>query len=154
MTIHPTAKIHPSCVIGQNGFSFNHNPKKIIKSTKGIVIGSDVYIAAFCNVDEGIDRPTIIGNNCIINTHAHIAHDVQIGNNTEINVNAILCGHVTIGNNCKVAPGAVIHQRVKIGNNCVVGINAYLRHDMPDNTLCYGTPAFIRPNAKYLKLRK
>lgn len=142
ITIHPNAVIHESCVIGTKGFSFTKGKNRTISPSKGITIGK-IYMASFCNVDLGIIRDTIIGNNTIIDSHVHISHDCIIGNDCEIDTGARILGGVTIGNNSRICTNAVIHPNVIIGDNCVVGANSYLRHNIPDGTLVYGTPANI-----------
>jgi len=150
LTIHPTANIHPSCVIGQNGFFFSHGaPRRLIKSDKGIIIGSKVYMAAFCNVDNGIYGDTIIGHDTIIDSHVHISHDCIIGNSCEIDTGVRILGEVKIGFNSRICTNAIIHPKVKIGNNCVLGANSYLRHNMPDKTIFYGNPAVKKDNTNY-----
>ena len=154
ITIHPTAQIHESCVIGTKGFSFDKgSPRKIMEPT-GITIGSFVYMASFCNVDFGTFRDTIIGHRTIIDSHVHISHDVIIGNECEINTGVRILGEVEIGDNTRICTNAVIHPQVKIGNNCVVGANSYLRHDLKDGEIVYGTPAEKRENTKYGRHRR
>jgi UDP-3-O-[3-hydroxymyristoyl] glucosamine N-acyltransferase len=153
VTISPSATIEKSCVIGTPGFSFSKGKKrKQLKSTN-VIIGDNVYMASFCNVDLGTFRDTIVGDDTIIDSHVHISHDVQIGKNCEIDAGAIILGEVTIGNNSRIATNAVIHPQVTIGNNCVVGANSYLRHDIPDNSIAYGSPAKIISNTRYSKYR-
>ena len=100
-----------------------------------------MYIASFCNVDKGTFRNTIIGHNCIIDSHVHISHDVIIGNDCEIDTGVRILGEVSIGRNTRIACNAIIHPKVKIGENCIIGANSYLRHDVPDNSVYYGSPA-------------
>ena len=151
-TIHPTANIHKSCVIGTPGFSFSKDkPRKLIKSDYGIVIGSHVYIASFCSIDTGTYRNTIIGHNTIIDSHVHISHDCIIGNNCEIDTGVRILGEVEIGDNSRICTNAIIHPLVKIGNNCVVGANSYLRHDLKDGEIAYGSPATVKKNTNYAK---
>jgi len=147
ITIHPTAQINQSCEIGNNGFSFSKDrPRILTKSKFGIIIGSHSYLAAFCTVDRGIFRNTIIGHNTIIDSHVHISHDCIIGNECEIDVGSRILGEVEIGNNSRICTNAIIQPKVIIGHNCVLGANSYLRKDMPDDTIFYGTPAIKKAN--------
>ena len=151
ITIHPTAEIDKLCVIGNNGFSFSKTkPRRLLKSKFGIVIGSHAYLAAFCSVDMGLIRNTIIGHNTIIDSHVHISHDCIIGNDCEIDVGSRILGEVEIGHNSRICTNAIIHPKVRIGENCVLGANSYLRKDMPDNTIFYGSPATKKQDTKYI----
>ena len=149
--IHPTALINKSCFLGSNGFSFSKNkPRALSKSKFGIVIGSHAYLAAFCSIDLGQFRNTIIGHNTIIDSHVHISHDCIIGNDCEIDTGSRILGEVEIGHNSRICTNAIIHPKVRIGENCVLGANSYLRKDMPDNTIFYGSPATKKEDTKYI----
>lgn len=155
--IPKSTKIHPSTVIGNNGFSFTRDEKgnrKIIKSTFGIVIGENIYIGALCNIDSGIIRDTKIGDGTIIDSRVHISHDCRIGEKCEIDTGSTILGEATVGNNTRICTGAIVHQGITVGNNCVVGANAYLRDDLPDGKVAYGTPAKVIDNSNYDKVRK
>ncbi len=144
--------IHPSCVIGSHGFSFTKDTIRLpIPTDKTIIIGDDNFIASCTNIDQGVYENTIIGNRNIIDSHVHISHDVIIGNDCEIDTGAILLGHVILGDNVRICSGAIIHQKVTIGNGSVLGANSYLRHDLPNEVIAYGTPAIIKENTKYGK---
>ena len=149
--IHPTAQINKLCAIGNNGFSFTKiKPRRLIKSKYGIIIGSHAFLGSFSSVDMGSFRNTIIGHNTIIDSHVHISHDCIIGNDCEIDVGSRILGEVEIGHNSRICTNAIIHPKVRIGENCVLGANSYLRKDMPDNTIFYGSPATKKEDTKYI----
>ncbi len=150
ITIGNNNNIDPSCIIGSKGFSFTKSkPRKILTPLKNIIIGDDNYIKSYTNIDTGINRDTVIGNNNIVDSHVHISHDVQIGNNCEIDTGSILLGFVTLGDNVRICTGAIVHPFVKINNGSVLGANSYLRHDLPPDVIAYGSPAEIKENTKY-----
>jgi len=150
MIIHPTANIDKSCVLGTPGFSFTKGKNRVqTESTFSIVIGSHVYMASLCNVDKGTYRNTVIGHNTKIDSHVHISHDCIIGNDCEIDTGVRILGEVEIGHGSRICTNAIIHPKAKIGDNCVLGANSYLRHDMPDNTIFYGTPATEKHDTNY-----
>ena len=144
--------IHPSVVIGNSGFSFTKDKfRKPLTSDMGVLIGDGNYIAAFCNIDEGIYETTSIGDNNIIDSRVHISHDVEIGNHCEIDTGSALLGHVKIGNNVRICTGAIVHPFVKIHDGAVLGANSYLRHDLEADKIAYGSPAVVKHNTKYGK---
>jgi len=120
-----------------------------IRERKDIIIGNDVLFNPFVIVEYGTVRDTKIGDNTKIDGFVMIGHDVQIGKSCLINTGAKILGHVTVGDFSRINAGAIIHQKVKIGNNCIIGANSYVRHDVPDNTVVYGTPAREIKNYKY-----
>jgi len=120
-----------------------------IKERKEIILGADVFFNPCVVVEYGTVRNTIIGDNTKIDSFVMIGHDVQIGKSCLINTGAKILGHVTIGDYSRINAGAIIHQKVTIGKNCIIGANSYVRHDVPDNTVVYGTPAKVVENYKY-----
>jgi len=108
---------------------------------KGVVIGDDVFINSLVSVHCGSEGPTVIGDNCILDSHVHISHDVRLGRSVQIGAGAVLLGHVTVGDHSKIFAGAVINPRVRIGKNVIVGANSYVRHDVADGQVVYGSPA-------------
>ena len=133
--------------IGTYPFSFKNG--ECLEGTFDVIIGDRVFINPFTSIESGVTRNTIIGDDTIIDTHVIIGHDSQIGRGCEIDTHVSILGHVTIGNNTRICAGAIIQPKVIIGDNCVVGANSYLRHDIPDNTICYGNPAIIKTDTNY-----
>ncbi len=137
-----TASVHPSCVLGEDGFSFT----KVVGKDgfypqlfpQNVQIKKDVHIKSGTTVHAGRYRPTIIGEGTIIDSNCHIAHDVQIGKNCVIGAGVMFGGAVTVGNNCEIWMGAVLHQKITIHDGAVVGANTYVRHDVQSNKVVYG----------------
>ena len=40
--------------------------------------------------------------------------------------------------------GAVVAGKIRIGNNVRISANAFVRTDVPDNSIAYGNPCVIR----------
>jgi UDP-3-O-[3-hydroxymyristoyl] glucosamine N-acyltransferase len=99
-----------------------------------IIIGDDVQIGSFTNIDRGSWRDTIIGNGTKMDSLVHVAHNCQIGNDNQLFVKCCLLGSVTIGNKSTVGANATVIQHIKIGNNCFVEAGAIVNRSMPDNT--------------------
>lgn len=145
--------IHESAIIGADAFSYrrlsNGNHIKNNNSDFPTAIHESVDIGPLCVIDRGTYRNTRIGQGTIIDSNVKIAHDVVIGEECEIDTGAIILGEVTIGNNVRICTGAIVHPKVKIGKNCVLGAGSYLRHNMGDNTIFYGSPAEEKKNTNY-----
>ncbi len=58
---------------------------------------------------------TRVGNNCLIMTQAHIAHDCQLGDGIVMGNNTMLAGHVAIQNFVTIGGGCAVQQFTTIG---------------------------------------
>ena len=99
-----------------------------------IIIGDNVQIGSFTNIDRGSWRDTIIGNGTKMDSFVHIAHNCQIGEDNQLLVRCGLMGSVTMGNRNTIGTDASIIQHIKIGNNCFVEAGAIVNRSLPDNT--------------------
>lgn len=135
-------------------------------------IGKNVKIWHFAYVGD----KTIIGDNVMIGSLAHIDYNVKIGNNTRIEGAVYIPPLTVIGNNVFIAPGAtftndpypmspkmigvtvedgaiiaaraVIKPGVSIGRNAVVGMGAVVTKDVPSETVVIGNPARVKYTRK------
>lgn len=135
------AKVHPSCIIGEDGFSYTKVPNGYRyypqKFPYNVQIKAGVHIKSGTTIHAGRHRPTIIGEGTIIDSNCHIAHDVQIGKYCIIGAGVMFGGAVTVGDRCEIWMSAVIHQKVEMEHDSVVGANSYLRHDLGKNEVFY-----------------
>lgn len=106
-----------------------------------VYLGDRTIIRPLVTIDRGVDRPTIIGNGCLLMAHVHIGHDVQIGDGVQIAPGAVIGGCVTIGNDVKIGMNASIVPHRTIGTHARVGAGAVVTHDIPDNEVWVGNPA-------------
>ena len=133
--------------IGGVGFNLTRTNKGMLvhKQHNGLVlIGNNVHIGAFNNIDRGLDLDTRISDNVKTDSHVHIGHDAVIGKSVILSQKSTIGGHCIIGDYSTIWVGAFIHQRVKVGKNCMVGAMTYLRHDLPDNHIAYGNPVIVK----------
>ena len=120
---HPfTILIHPSSIIDKNAKFQN---------------GSVVFHNAI------VQRDSIVGKHCIINTNASIDHDCFIGDFVHISPSATLCGNVKVGEGTHIGAGATIIPNINIGKWCVIGAGAVITKDVPDYSLVVGIPGKI-----------
>ena len=70
---------------------------------------------------EGGGGVTLIGNNNLVMTGTHIAHDCKIGDNVIIANNVPLGGHVTIEDNVVIGGNSAVQQFTRIGRLAMIG---------------------------------
>ncbi|MEK6557027.1 MAG: hypothetical protein AABZ14_01845, partial [Candidatus Margulisiibacteriota bacterium] len=87
---------------------------------------------------------TVIGNDNLLLTMVHIAHDCQLGNKIVISNAVQVAGHVTIGDNAVLGGMAGITQFCRIGKLAMVGGYSKVNQDVPPFMLIEGNPAAIR----------
>lgn len=111
--------VHPSAVIGADGFGFAPENRQWIKIPQlgAVVIGDDVEIGAGVAIDRGTLRDTIIENGVKLDNQIHVAHNVKIGAHTAIAAQSGIAGSTTIGSHCAIggAVGILGHLRIPEG---------------------------------------
>jgi UDP-N-acetylglucosamine acyltransferase len=84
---------------------------------------------------------TVIGNDNLFLTHAHVAHDCQLGNRVIMSGFAGLAGHVVVGDYAILSGYVAVHQFCRIGKLAMVGGCSKVRQDVPPFMLADGNPA-------------
>lgn len=97
------------------------------------IIGDNTTIRECVTINKGTaDRGmTKIGNNCLIMSYCHVAHDCIIGNNCVFSNSTTLAGHITIGSNVVLAGLVAVQQFVNIGAHSFVTGGSLVRKDVP-----------------------
>lgn len=142
---------------------------KILKELLGD-LGEKVWIEAPAHFAYGSN--THIGNNFYANFNMVIVDDcdVFIGDNVMFgpNVTLSVTGHpvyadyrrngtqfslpISIGNSVWIGANTVVLPGVTIGENSVIGAGSVVTHDIPENTVAYGSPCkVIRVISEYDK---
>ena len=159
--------------------SILQNENQIIKYvSKTAEIGKNVKIWHFAYVGD----KTIIGDNVMIGSLAHIDYNVKIGKNTRIEGSVYIPPLTVIGNNVFIAPGAtftndpypmspkmigvvvedgaiiggraVFKAGITVGKNSVVAMGAVVTKDVPPNVVVMGHPATIRYSREEYDVKK
>lgn len=113
------------------GKNFYAGPNLVIMDHGGVYIGDNV----------------MLGPNVTLTTHGHpklaeqrivrpFPSSFEPEGRGEIETNA----PITIGNNVWIASGVVVCPGVTIGDNAIIGAGSVVTHDIPTNTLAYGSP--------------
>jgi UDP-N-acetylglucosamine acyltransferase len=167
--IHPTAIIKNStigkdcyigpycvvqnCDIGDNTKLSSHvaiggAPEMLTtRSQHRVKIGSNNLISEFVTIHCGETRDTIIEDFCMIQRHAHIAHDCHVHSGSIIGGGAMLGGFVKILEKAWVCGGATVHQYVVVGRGAFIGPQAHItRHVAPFMKIAARASAYIGDN--------
>ncbi|MEO0348084.1 MAG: acyl-ACP--UDP-N-acetylglucosamine O-acyltransferase, partial [Pseudomonadota bacterium] len=112
--------------------------KKATGKVGKVKIGCNNTIREHATINSGTPgggNVTSIGDNCLIMTAAHVAHDCVIGNNVILVNNATLGGHVVVNDFAIIGGLAAVHQFVKIGKHAIIGGMSGVERDV----IPYGT---------------
>ncbi len=104
-------------------------------------IGSRNQIREFVTIHRGTEGGglvTSIGDDCLLMTYAHVAHDCRIGNHVILGNSVGLAGHVTVEDWADVSPFSGVHQFCRIGRHSFVGPYSVIKQDvMPYSLTSY-----------------
>ena len=126
------------------------NESKDLKYKQGdrsfVIIGDRNVIREYASISRatGKDDATEIGNDNLLMTYIHIAHDCKIGSKTILASFATLGGHVTIEDKALIGAQASIHQFARVGTMAFAGACAKIVQDIPPYMISDGYPARVR----------
>jgi len=111
-----------------------------------VIMSPMAYVSPRAIVGKGsvvMHRATInagasIGNNCIINSHTLIEHDVTVEDHCHIATGAIINGGSSVGRSSFIGSGSTIRESISIGTMCAIGMGVIVRHDVPANSQFVG----------------
>ncbi|MEE3500077.1 acyl-ACP--UDP-N-acetylglucosamine O-acyltransferase [Acidiphilium acidophilum] len=118
-TIGPGTKIFPFATIGMAPQDLKYRGENT-----ETIIGARCTIREHATINRGTEPGggvTRVGDDCLIMTAGHVAHDCQIGNGVIIVNNVVMGGHVEIGDGAIIGGSAAIHQFVRIGRGAMIG---------------------------------
>ena len=138
--IHSNVSIYPGTVIGENceifpGAVIGVVPQdlKFDGEETSVIIGDNTIIRECVTIHRGTKDKwkTSIGNNCLLMTYVHVAHDCQIGNNVILASYTGLSGHVTIDDYAILEGKVAAQQFAHIGTHAFIGGASLIRKDVP-----------------------
>jgi UDP-3-O-[3-hydroxymyristoyl] glucosamine N-acyltransferase len=150
--------IHAGTVVGSDGFGFapsSDNNYKKIPQIGNVIIEDHVEIGANTAIDRATIGSTIIRKGVKLDNLIQIAHNVEIGENTVIAGQSAIAGTAKIGKNCVLAGQVGVIGHITIGDNVKVAGQSGVGHNVPDNTVLQGSPAFSHSdyNRSYVLFR-
>lgn len=109
-----------------------------------LVIGRNTRVREYVTINRGTEgggNVTSIGDDCLIMTQSHVAHDSKVGNHVILANAATLAGHVTIEDYATVGAFSGVHQFCRIGKYSYIGGYSVITLDTLPYSLCVGNRA-------------
>ena len=98
-----------------------------------VEIGNNTKIRECVTIHRGTSdkMKTAVGDNCLLMTYVHVAHDCQIGNNVILASYTGLSGHVIIDDYAILEGKVAAQQFAHIGKHAFIGGASLIRKDVP-----------------------
>jgi len=96
-------------------------------------IGHRNKIREFVTVHRGTEGGgmlTSVGDDNLLMSHVHVAHDVHVGNGTVLSHGATLGGHVVVGDYAVIGAFTGLHQFCRVGRNSIIGGYSVITRDV------------------------
>ena len=96
-------------------------------------IGDNTTIREYVTVNRGTRSKgkTVIGNDCLVQSYVHIAHDCWIGDHCILSGYTGLAGEVVVEDWAILGGGCLVHQFVKIGKHVMIQGGCKVMKDVP-----------------------
>lgn len=135
--IGENCEIHSGAILGGIPQDLKYNNECTF-----LEIGNYTIIREFVTVNRGTASKyrTVIGNNNLIMSSAHIGHDCIIGNNCIIGFSVGIVGEVNVGDWCNISGLTAIHQFSTIGEHAMVSGLSRVVKDVPPYILAAHEP--------------
>jgi UDP-N-acetylglucosamine acyltransferase len=138
--IHSNVALYPGTRIGEDcevfpGAVLGVIPQdlKFDNEYTTVEIGNNTKIRECVTIHRGTSdkMKTAVGDNCLLMTYVHVAHDCQIGNNVILASYTGLSGHVIIEDFAILEGKVAAQQFVHIGKHAFIGGASLIRKDVP-----------------------
>jgi UDP-N-acetylglucosamine acyltransferase len=138
--IHPNVTLYPGTRIGEDceifpGAVIGVIPQdlKFEGEYTTVEIGNNTKIRECVTIHRGTKDKwkTSVGDNCLLMTYVHVAHDCQIGNNVILASYVGLSGHVIIDDYAILEGKVAAQQFAHIGAHTFIGGASLIRKDIP-----------------------
>jgi UDP-N-acetylglucosamine acyltransferase len=131
--------LYPNVVIGgePQDISYRGTDTRVVIGD-GNVIREGVTVNRASEKEDGV---TWVGNDNLLMTGSHVAHDCRLGNRVIMANGVMLGGHVHVHNDASISGGVGVHHYTTIGSFSFVGGLSRVLHDVPPYMLCEGAPA-------------
>ena len=164
--ISPLASVSPKAILGDNievgPFAFIDDDVEIGDGCKifphATEIGDNVTVRECATINRGTKASgkyvTRIGNDTLIMSYSHVAHDCVIGNHCILVSYVGLAGETEVDDWAIIGGGSKAHQFSKIGTHAMVGGMSRVNKDVPPYVLCGHEPlSYVGVNIVGLRRR-
>lgn len=107
----------------------------------GVEIGAGTVIREYVTVNQGTQRPTIVGPDCYLLARSHVGHDSVLERTVTLAGGVILGGHTHVWQWSNIGLGTVVHQRCVVGPGAMVGMGSAIRQTVGPFVVAVGNPA-------------
>lgn len=109
-------------------------------------IGRHTVIREYVTVTSSTSggNVTSVGDDCLIQSYCHIAHECRVGNRVVMSSGAMMAGHVEVDDEAVLGGMSGIVQFVKVGRGAMLGGFSKLVQDVLPYSIAEGTPAELR----------
>lgn len=136
--IGKNCKVFPGAIIGGDPQDY-----KFKGEITYVEIGDNTIVREYVTINRGTGDgrgKTVVGNDCMLMSYSHIAHDCIVGNNAVIVSYVALGGFTEIGDYANIGGQTGIHQFSKIGSYSMIAGASIVFKDIPPYTLVGGKP--------------
>ena len=137
--IGKNCKVFPGAVLGAIPQDLKFNDE-----VSYVEIGDNVTIRECATVNRGTAASgkgkTVIGNNTLVMSYAHVAHDCVVGNNCILVSYTGLAGETEVDDWAIIGGGSLAHQFTKIGAHAMIAGGSEIAKDVPPYALAGRKP--------------
>ncbi|MBL4689703.1 MAG: hypothetical protein JKY37_34260 [Nannocystaceae bacterium] len=144
VTMGTGVRVHGMASVGSRPFEFVRDEQGVLQGFPrcgDVVLGDNVEIFPYANVDAGFLGTTEIRQGTKIDHYVHVGHNSLIGERVVICAGAIVGGHVEIGDDAFVGINVSLKPRITIGEGAVIGSAANVLSNVPAKEVWVGNPA-------------
>jgi UDP-3-O-[3-hydroxymyristoyl] glucosamine N-acyltransferase LpxD len=136
-------RVQPGVVIGCAGYGFYELKGRNlhIPHLAGVRIGDNVWIGANTVIAAGVLNPTRIGDNCKLDSHLQIAHNVLLGSEGMIASQSGIAGSTQIGSGLRMGGASSVAGHLTLGSNVTVAARTGVTKNIGDRDMVAGYPA-------------
>jgi UDP-N-acetylglucosamine acyltransferase len=111
-----------------------------------LIMGDRNWVREGCTFNRGTTATgkTVIGNDGMFMTLAHVAHDCRVGNNVIFANGATLGGHCSVGDRAFISAFVAVHQHCRIGAGVMIGGGAMVTQDIVPYSMSQGDRCRLR----------